>query len=126
MDEEFFISGEDADDFAQGDEIRLLGLGNIIIEKEGVELQARFTGEEELKNIPKVQWVPKKTAHKIKMIIPKILFNENEEFNEESLEEFDVYVEPYYLQINEGEEVQFIRFGYCRKESQTQAIFTHK
>ena len=126
INQEFFISGEDADDIAQGDEIRLLGLGNIKIEKEGSELEARFMGEEELRDIPKIQWVPKKTAHKIKMIIPKILFNENEEFNEESLEEFDVYVEPYYLQINEGEEVQFIRFGYCRKESQTQAIFTHK
>ena len=126
IDEEFFISGEDADNIAQGDEIRLLGLGNIKIEKEGSEFEARFIGEEELRDIPKIQWVPKKMAHKIKMIIPKILFNENEEFNEESLEEFDVYVEPYYLQINEGEEVQFIRFGYCRKESQTQAIFTHK
>ena len=126
IDNEFFISGEDTEDIAQGDEIRLLGLGNIKIEKEGPELEARFIGEEELRDIPKIQWVPKKTAHKIKMIIPKILFNENEEFNEESLEEFDVYVEPYYLQINEGEEVQFIRFGYCRKESQTQAIFTHK
>ena len=126
IDEEFFISGEDADNIAQGDEIRLLGLGNIKIEKEEPELKARFIGEEELKDIPKIQWVPKKMAHKIKMIVPKILFNENEEFDEESLEEFDVYVEPYYLQINEGEEVQFIRFGYCRKESQTQAIFTHK
>ena len=126
IDEEFFISGEDADYIAQEDEIRLLGLGNIKIEKEGSELEARFIGEEELRDIPKIQWVPKKTSHKIKMIIPKILFNENEEFNEESLEEFDVYAEPYYLQINEGEEVQFIRFGYCRKESQGQAIFTHK
>ncbi|WP_420544742.1 glutamate--tRNA ligase [Nitrosopumilus sp.] len=126
IDEEFFISGEDADNITQEDEIRLLGLGNIKIEKEGSELEARFIGEEELKDIPKIQWVPKKTAHKIKMIIPRVLFNENEEFDEESLEEFDVYVEPYYLQINEGEEVQFIRFGYCRKESQTQAIFTHK
>ena len=126
IDEEFLISGEDADNITQEDEIRLLGLGNIKIEKEGSELEARFIGEEELKNIPKIQWVPKKNAHKIKMIIPRVLFNENEEFDEESLEEFDVYVEPYYLQINEGEEVQFIRFGYCRKESQTQAIFTHK
>ena len=30
------------------------------------------------------------------------------------------------LQLKEGEEIQFIRFGYCRKDSQNQAIFTHK
>ena len=63
--------------------------------------------------------------HKIKMIIPKVLFID-EEFNEDSLEVLDVYCEPYYLQLKEGEEIQFIRFGYCRKDSQNQAIFTHK
>ena len=48
------------------------------------------------------------------MIVPKILFND-EEFNEESLEELDVYTEPQYLQLKEGEEIQFVRFGYCEK-----------
>jgi glutamyl-tRNA synthetase len=36
------------------------------------------------------------------------------------------YCEPHYLQIKDGDEIQFIRFGYCRKDSQNQAIFTHK
>jgi glutamyl-tRNA synthetase len=38
----------------------------------------------------------------------------------------DVYTEPHYLQLKEGEEIQFVRFGYCRKDSQNQVIFTHK
>ena len=38
----------------------------------------------------------------------------------------DVFTEPYYLQLKEGEEIQIVRFGYCRKDSQNQAIFTHK
>lgn len=59
------------------------------------------------------------------MIIPKVLFD-GEEFNEDSLEELDVYTEPHYLQIKEGEEIQFVRFGYCRKDSQNQVIFSHK
>ena len=42
------------------------------------------------------------------------------------LEELEVYTEPHYLQLKEGEEIQFVRFGYCRKDSQNQAIFTHK
>ncbi len=67
----------------------------------------------------------KKTAHEIKMIIPKALFI-GDKFNEESLEELDVFTEPHYLQLKEGEEIQFVRFGYCRKDSQNQAIFTHK
>ena len=120
----FFISGEDANDIKEGMKIRLLGLGNISITKIGAEFEGEFI-EGEPKDIPKIQWVSQKTAHQIKMMIPKMLFN-GEEFNENSLEELEVYTEPHYLQLKEGEEIQFVRFGYCRKDSQNQAIFTHK
>jgi glutamyl-tRNA synthetase len=122
---EFYISGDDALDIKEGMQIRLLGLGNISIKKDGIEFEGEFEGEQNITNIPKIQWVPQKTAHKIKIIIPKVLFK-GDEFNEDSLEELDVYTEPHYLQLKEGEEIQFVRFGYCRKDSQNQAIFTHK
>ena len=124
VDGNFFISGEDANDIKEGIQIRLLGLGNISITKSGAELEGEFI-EGEPTDIPKIQWVSQKTAHQIKMIIPKALFI-GDEFNENSLEELDVYTEPHYLQLKEGEEIQFVRFGYCRKDSQNQAIFTHK
>ena len=125
IDGNFYISGDDAQDIKEGTQIRLLGLGNISIIKEGIDLEGEFVENGDTANIPKIQWVPQKTAHKIKMLIPRVLFNE-EKFNEESLEELDVYTEPHYLQLKEGEEIQFVRFGYCRKDSQNQAIFTHK
>ena len=124
VDGNFYISGEDSESIKEGMQIRLLGLGNVSITKKGIELEGNFI-EGEPKDIPKIQWVPQKTAHEIKMLVPKILFND-EEFNEDSLEELDVYTEPHYLQLKEGEEVQFVRYGYCRKDSQNQAIFTHK
>jgi len=124
VDGNFFISGEDIKDIKEGSQIRLLGLGNILITKIDEELEGEFV-EGEYTNIPKIQWVSQKTAHQIKMIIPRVLFNDDE-FNENSLDESDVYTEPYYLQLKEGEEIQFVRFGYCRKDSQNQAIFTHK
>ena len=96
-----------------------------MITKIGNEFEGEFVGEEDAANIPKIQWVPEKNAHEIKLLIPKQLFI-GEEFNENSLEELEVYTEPYYLQLKEGEEIQFVRFGYCRKDSQNQAIFTHK
>jgi len=120
----FFISGEDVNDIKEGMQIRLLGLGNISITKIGAEFEGEFV-EGDPKDIPKIQWVSQNTAHQIKMMIPKILFN-GEDFNENSLEELEVYTEPHYLQLKEGEEIQFVRFGYCRKDSQNQAIFTHK
>ena len=125
IDENFYISGEDAKSINEGTQIRLLGLGNVLITKSGVELEGEFVENGETTNIVKIQWVPQKTAHEIKMVIPKTLFN-GDEFNEDSLEELDVYTEPHYLQLKEGEEIQFVRFGYCRKDSQNQAIFTHK
>ncbi|MCV0430593.1 glutamate--tRNA ligase [Nitrosopumilus sp.] len=125
VDGNFYISGDDVQNIKEGTEIRLLGLGNVLIKKSGIELEGEFVENGKTDNILKIQWVPQKTAHEIKMIIPKILFN-GEEFNENSLEELDVYTEPHYLQLKEGEEIQFVRFGYCRKDSQNQAIFTHK
>ena len=125
IDGNFYISGEDAQTIKEGSQIRLLGLGNIHITKQGIEFEGEFVENGDTKDIPKIQWVQQKTAHKIKMIIPKTLFN-GDEFNEDSLEELDVHTEPHYLQLKEGEEIQFVRFGYCRKDSQNQAIFTHK
>lgn len=125
IDGNFYISGEDAQTIKEGSQIRLLGLGNIHITKQGIEFEGEFVENGDPKDIPKIQWVPQKTAHGIKMIIPKTLFI-GDEFNEDSLEELDAYTEPHYLQLKEGEEIQFVRFGYCRKDSQNQAIFTHK
>lgn len=125
VDENFLITGEDAKSIKENTTIRLLGLGNIMIKKTGAEFEGEFVADGDSSNILKIQWVPQKNAHKIKLLIPKELFIE-EEFNEDSLEELDVYTEPHYLQLKEGEEIQFVRFGYCRKDSQNQAIFTHK
>ncbi len=125
IDGNFYISGEDAQGIKEGTQIRLLGLGNVSITKSGIELEGEFIENGETNNILKIQWVPQNTAHEIKMVIPKTLFN-GDEFNEDSLEELDVYTEPHYLQLKDGEEIQFVRFGYCRKDSQNQSIFTHK
>lgn len=124
IDSGFYIAGEDAEAIKEGMQIRLLGLGNVSITKIGSEFEGDFVGDGDA-DIPKIQWVSQKNAHEIKMIIPKTLL-EGEEFNKDSLEELDVYTEPHYLQLKEGEEIQFVRFGYCRKDSQNQAIFTHK
>ena len=125
VDENFLIAGEDAKSIKENTMIRLLGLGNIMIKKIGSEFEGEFLADGDSSNILKIQWVSQKNAHKIKLLIPKELFIE-EKFNENSLEELDVYTEPHYLQLKEGEEIQFVRFGYCRKDSQNQAIFTHK
>jgi glutamyl-tRNA synthetase len=125
IDENILITNDDAQNLKEGSQIRLLGLGNVIITKVSEELEGEFVENGETANIPKIQWVPQKNSHEIKLLIPNQLFIDDE-FNENSLEELEVYTEPHYLKLKEGEEIQFVRFGYCRKDSQNQAIFTHK
>ncbi len=120
-----FVSTEDIEKITAGDHIRLMGLGNIKIESVGTELTGTYVNDEMDVDYPKMQWVPQKDAHELKILIPKVLFIE-EEFNEDSLEEITTLTEPYYLQVKENSIIQFVRFGYCHKESQNMAIYTHK
>ncbi|QLH08367.1 glutamate--tRNA ligase [Candidatus Nitrosotenuis sp. DW1] len=124
LDENLYIESEDIKNLKTGDELRLMGLGNVQITKTE-PLEGKYAGEELKQQIPKVQWVVQKDAQKIKILIPSQLFI-GEQFNEKSLEEIDVFVESYYSQLKEGKEIQFVRFGYCRKDSVLQAIYTHK
>lgn len=131
VDGNFLIAGSDAENISSvNSRVRLLGLGNVRVTKTDGGLEGEFMGDggggdAGLEGIQKIQWVPEKNAHKLRLLVPKQMFV-GEEFNEESLEEAEVYTEPHYLQLREGEEIQFVRFGYCRKDSQNQAIFTHK
>jgi glutamyl-tRNA synthetase len=125
IDENILIAVDDAKNLQEGSQVRLLGLGNVVITKVNEEIEGDFVENGETANIQKIQWVPQKNSHEIKLLIPNQLFIEDK-FNENSLEELEVYTEPHYLKLKEGEEIQFVRFGYCRKDSQNQAIFTHK
>jgi glutamyl-tRNA synthetase len=125
IDENILIAEDDAKNLQEGSQVRLLGLGNVVITKVNEEIEGDFIENGETANIQKIQWVPQKNSHEIKLLVPNQLFIEDE-FNENSLEELEVYTEPHYLKLKEGEEIQFVRFGYCRKDSQNQAIFTHK
>lgn len=125
IDQDFFISKEDANNISENNSVRLMGLGNILIKKVSDSIEAEFIGEEIKSEYPKIQWVPLNNHHKLKILIPKSLFV-NDEYNEDSLQEIDVLTEPHYLELKDGSEIQFIRFGYCRKDSQNQSIFTHK
>ena len=60
----------------------------------------------------------------IRLAIPKRPFN-GEEFDENSLEETEVYTEPHFQLVEEGAAIQFVRFGYCRKDTGRRVIFTH-
>ena len=117
------ISGSDADEIKEGETIRLLGLGVVRINSMANEITAEITDSADAEK--KIQWIAENDAAKIKIIIPGQLFN-GEKFNEDSLKVVEVLTESAYLDLKDDSEIQFVRFGYCRKESGHQAIFTHK
>ena len=125
VEDSVFLSSDDVKSLKIGDQLRLMGLGNVKITYINSEITGEFTGDERNVNFMKLQWVSQKNAHELKILIPQRLFVDDK-FNEESLEKINVYVEPHYLELKNGEEIQFVRFGYCRKDSSKQAIFTHK
>ena len=125
VEDSIFLSSDDVKSLKIGDQLRLMGLGNVKITSVNSEITGEFTGDERDVNFMKLQWVSQKNAHELKILIPQQLFVDDK-FNEESLEEINMYVEPHYLELKNGEEIQFVRFGYCRKDSSKQAIFTHK
>lgn len=122
--ENFIVEEEDLKNLKVGDKLRLIGLGNIQITKLG-GAEAEYIGDEVLHDTAKIHWVVQNTAQKLKILIPSQLFF-GDEFNEKSLEEINVFTEPYYSELKEGAEIQFVRFGYCRKDSVLQAVYTHK
>lgn len=122
--EDFYVESEDIQNLKTGDAIRLMGLGNVKITNQS-PTEGQYVGDELGSDIPKVHWVVQKNAQKIKILIPSQLFF-GEEFNEKSLDEINVFTEPHYTELKEGKEIQFVRFGYCRKDSMLQAIYTHK
>jgi len=125
VDGNVFLSNDDTTNVSPGDQFRLMGLGNVKINLVNNDLEGEFIGDDVKVDFPKIQWISQENSHNLKIFIPKQLFID-EEFNENSLEELQVFTEPHYLELKDGSEIQFVRFGYCRKDSANQAIYTHK
>jgi len=125
VDGNIYLAAEDVENVSVGTQLRLMGLGNVKINRKNNDLEGEYIGDDIKVDFAKIQWVSQKNSHKLKILIPKQLFID-EKFNEDSLEELEVYTEPHYLELKDGSEIQFVRFGYCRKDSANQAIYTHK
>ena len=99
---------------------RLLGLGCVRMSSDGM-----LEGAEDQKTAPGVHWVPADQSLEMSLVVAKPPFR-GEEFDEDSLTAVDCRVEPYYAELPDYTMIQFVRFGYARKESARQAIFAHK
>jgi glutamyl-tRNA synthetase len=121
----FFIPGDDADDLRIGSNARLIEAYNIqIAEKNSSVVKAKYIGEERVAEMPKLQWVCEEAAFPMKAKIPGPLLINNQ-FNPDSLRLVDGVAESAARQIQIGEIVQFVRFGFCRMDTPGIVIRTH-
>ena len=124
-----YIDKADADRLKGGQEIRLMELHNIRLDeairgKAAEYLRVLNTGQEIKTNIPKVQWVSNNDMVPFTVIVPDKPFI-NEEFNKDSLYTYNGIAESYVSKVRAGSNIQFVRFGFCRLQTNGVAIYTH-
>ena len=123
-----YVQSSDADGIRRGGVIRLMGLGNVRVGAAPAAgaLSGSYDGDDLRDGVPRVQWVARDSACEVRILVPHPMFPDGERFDEDSLEEVRALAEPHYADVEDGSLVQFVRFGYCRKESRTTAVFAHR
>lgn len=118
----FFINAYDADNLRTGDQIRLKDAFDIIIENaKGNTLEASYTAKEK-KEAKKVQWVGQESYVRCKALMVGDLLRDDS-FSKESLKVVEGYAEAYVNELDEGDHVQFERFGFFKFDKRKEMSF---
>jgi glutamyl-tRNA synthetase len=129
-----YISNDDAIKLKIGDTVRLMDLCNVEVvdinsfgneEKTERTIKVKNKGNEISHNIQKIQWVSKKNSIEFKVIKPLPLYN-GDYYNENNLIVDKGLCESSISFMKIGTPVQFVRYGFCRLDDVSTAIFTHK
>jgi glutamyl-tRNA synthetase len=119
----FFIDKSDVVSLDVGDTFRLKELYSIeIVDKEDELITCRMHSKEHQQGEKIIQWV---TEQNIPVKVTKVgnLLNEDGNFNEKSLTEINGIAEKMAEGIEEGQIVQFERFGFCRMDEKSKNAF---
>jgi glutamyl-tRNA synthetase len=106
-----YIEENDWEMLKDGETFRLKDYASAKADKEGMSLS--FVNEKELPK-QKLHWVPEKGALEAKLYEVGNLLNEDDTFNENSLEAVSGFCEKTAETLGEGDIVQFERVGYAR------------
>jgi glutamyl-tRNA synthetase len=113
VDENLYISADDAKDLKKGDVFRLKDLCNVKLLK---KYQNKLLGElAEDSMVPrKIQWIAGKWKSKCTVLVPHDLLDDRGIYDPESLEISEGYCEKGCEKLGNEEIIQFERFGFCR------------
>lgn len=127
----FYVTGDDAGNMKEGDEVRLIELYNIKVQR--VErgdgrinsIHASMGSTEIHQSMQKIQWIAKDDIVDFKVMIPKELYI-GDKYNTNSLEMALGCAESLVSTLKPDARVQFVRFGFCRIDGSKTAILTHR
>jgi glutamyl-tRNA synthetase len=121
------VPSEDVRKLEVGEVFRLMELCNVklISKNNSKEAECEYLGDEILQGTKKVQWVVPDSIP-LDVVIPSELFDDKGRFRDDSLTIVKGFVERYFSNINEGEIIQFVRFGFCRVDGKDKVIFAHR
>jgi len=133
-----YISNDDAIRIKTGDTLRLMDLCNIeILSNDALKndsiggdsnecvIHAINKGNEVSHKIPKIQWVSDKDMVEYTILKPLPLYT-GESYNENNLVIDKGYAESYVSNLPLGTQFQFVRYGFCKVDDKSTAIFTHR
>ncbi|MEM4272627.1 MAG: glutamate--tRNA ligase family protein, partial [Candidatus Bilamarchaeaceae archaeon] len=119
----FYIPSVDLKELKTGDIFRLKDLYNVKIAKKGrAEILGEYAGEEML-SCKKLQWVSDEHLECECWKIGDLL--KDEKFSPSSLIKEKGLAEKAVEKLEEGETVQFERYGFCRLDSKNPLVFIH-
>lgn len=130
-----YISNDDALKLKVGDSVRLMELCNIEIM--GIDevsdgngpskrvIVAKNTGNTVSHNIQKIQWVSKKGSMDYKILKPMPLYK-GDVYNENNLVVDRGLSESFISKLQVGTMIQFVRYGFCKIDDFSSAVFTHR
>jgi glutamyl-tRNA synthetase len=122
----FYVAGSDIESMKEGDLFRLIELYNVrLVSKKDGEVRAEFAGRDLIKDSRKIQWVPAESGKEIEVLEPSELYNEDGSLNKDSLKARRGIVEESFSQLQPGDIVQFLRYGFVRVDSPTSGILAH-
>lgn len=122
---EVYVPSSDLDSMKEGEIFRLKDFCNVRYSGGIYE----FAGNDHLKEAKKIQWVSE-NGIRCKVYVPCQLFDENDNINKESFTIDEGFCEPSCADLEEGDVVQFERYGFVRidrvSDEEIICIFCHK
>lgn len=122
IDGKFFVDKADVASMKTGDAFRLKELYSVkLTAKHSDGITCEIYSKEHVEGEKIIQWVTEKNVP-LKVIKIGDLLKENGEFNRDSMNEIHGIAEEGTNEIEEGQIVQFERFGFCRMDDKSRSV----